>query len=148
LTFFLFFFQFHHPTLGWLWIRLHDLFQFDFYEVISISWLESQVWRVTQLTWVFFLSFLIDIFSISSFNVELIMNWASWFILICFLWGHLGFMIRVTCFAVDSVCFIVFFFYIDLFFFHFQHLTMSLLKIKLYNLFWLAFYGVITVSWF
>jgi hypothetical protein len=147
LTFFLFFFQFHHPTLGWLWIRLHDLFQFDFYEVISISWLESQVWRVTQLTWVFFLSFLIDIFSISSFNVELIMNWASWFILICFLWGHLGFMIRVTCFAVDSVCFIVFFFYIDLFFFHFQHLTMSLLKIKLYNLFWLAFYGVITVSW-
>jgi hypothetical protein len=106
--------------LGWLWIRLHDLFQFDFYEVISISWLESQVWRVTQLTWVFFLSFLIDIFSISSFNVELIMNWASWFILICFLWGHLGFMIRVTCFAVDSVCFIVFFFYIDLFFFSFS----------------------------
>jgi hypothetical protein len=33
-----FVFQFHHLLLGWLEIRLHNLFWFGFYEVILVSW--------------------------------------------------------------------------------------------------------------
>jgi hypothetical protein len=32
--------------LGWLRIKFHNLFRFTFYEVILISWSESQVWPV------------------------------------------------------------------------------------------------------
>jgi hypothetical protein len=35
---------------GLLWIEFHDLFQFIFYKVISVSWLASQVWWII-LTW-------------------------------------------------------------------------------------------------
>jgi len=36
-SFFNFFFQFHPSTLGWLRIRLHNLFWFTFYEFIMVS---------------------------------------------------------------------------------------------------------------
>jgi hypothetical protein len=49
-----FLFQFHYSTLGWLWIKLHDLFWFTFYEVISVLWLKSRVWLVNLVDLSFF----------------------------------------------------------------------------------------------
>jgi len=40
--------QFHLLILGWLGIRLRDLFWYTYYEVISIFWLRSWVWRVER----------------------------------------------------------------------------------------------------
>ena len=100
LEFFLsfFFLQFHHSILGWMRIRLHNLFWFAFYEVISISWIGSWVWSVNScvfscpfFNWFFLISWLkVDrlaransthfsnwiLFLISSFNINFIDNWA------------------------------------------------------------------------
>jgi hypothetical protein len=58
----------YHSMLGWLRIRLHNLFWFAFYEVILISWTESRVWLVNSSE--FFCFFLM-----STFNIRLIGNW-------------------------------------------------------------------------
>jgi hypothetical protein len=55
--FLLIFFQFYPSILDWSRIKLYNLFWFVFYEVIPVSW----------LGW-FLVSFLIDLFLISSFG--------------------------------------------------------------------------------
>jgi hypothetical protein len=55
--FFVDFFQFYPSILDWSRIKLYNLFWFVFYEVIPVSW----------LGW-FLVSFLIDLFLISSFG--------------------------------------------------------------------------------
>jgi len=57
-----FFFQFHHSTLGWLEIRFHDLFWFAWYKIISVSLLESRVWRVNFVNSSFYWLFLLEFF--------------------------------------------------------------------------------------
>jgi hypothetical protein len=48
----------------------------------------------------FYLFFNWIFFSISSFNIRSIENWASWSILIYFIWGYLSIMIRFAGFGI------------------------------------------------
>jgi len=71
-----FFFQFYALILGLIGIRFYNMFWFIFYGVIMISWP-----GFVRLTWVdsdYFFLFLIDFFSTSLFDVELIDNWISY----------------------------------------------------------------------
>jgi hypothetical protein len=51
-----FFFKFHFSALGWLKIKLYNLFWFIFYEVILVLWSRSWIWWVNSvfLNWFFF----------------------------------------------------------------------------------------------
>jgi hypothetical protein len=77
-------------------IELHDIFQFNFYKIISVSWHGLWVWWVDS-NFFPFLNWLC--FSIPTFNIKLIGNQTLWFILICFMWGYLCLMIQVMGFA-------------------------------------------------
>jgi hypothetical protein len=72
MVFCVFFFKLHSSTLGWLWVKFHNLFWFVFYGVISVLW--SMFDRLTKVDSTYFL--------ISSFNIELINNWVYCFLFI------------------------------------------------------------------
>jgi len=76
---FIFQFQFYPSTFNFLGLGFHDLFRFLFYGIILTSWSESQV--------NLFFSFLIDFFFKFElyFNILLIMNYTSWFVLVFFI---------------------------------------------------------------
>jgi len=81
---------------------------------------------MSNLILVFFsFKFFLFFFSIASFNIRLIVNYASWFFLVYLLWGNLILIIRVTSLKVSLGYLLVslrFFFKIDFFFnFILQH---------------------------
>jgi hypothetical protein len=84
-----FFYLFYHSTLYWLRIELYNLFWLVFYWVISVSWSKFIMLTRVDLDF-FFYPFLINCFSISSFNIRLIENWLSKYFFFCFLWGYYG----------------------------------------------------------
>ena len=59
--------------LNWLRIRLHNLFQFAFYEVISITWHKLRLWQINSGWLIFFCLLFIDFF----FNLVL-QYWIDW----------------------------------------------------------------------
>jgi hypothetical protein len=78
-----FFYLFYHSTLYWLRIELYNLFWLVFYWVISVSWSKFIMLTRVDLDF-FFYPFLINCFSISSFNIRLIENWLSKYIFYLF----------------------------------------------------------------
>jgi hypothetical protein len=76
-----FVFQFHPWILGWLGIKLQNLFWFAFYKVISVSWLGSRVWSVNLscLGWFFCVLLFIDFFL--NFILQHWVNWELSFII-------------------------------------------------------------------
>jgi len=70
----LFIFHFYLPTLILLGIGLCILFQFTFYEVISILWLEKRVLQVDHVEQGIFLLFVINFLSTSLLNIGLTVN--------------------------------------------------------------------------
>jgi len=98
----------------------------------------------------FFCSFLkLIFFSISSFNIVLICNWASSVFL--FLWGDLDLMIQWQIWKGNLgwnwFFFLRSFLYID-FLFWFHPSKLSLLETGLYDFLWFSLYEVILVAWF
>jgi len=133
-----FFFSFILHYLGWLRIMLHNLFRFNFYEVILVLMNRVKDWRV-KLCWLgYIFCFFIDFF----FNciLQLKLDWLRiefynlflfvlfWVILIS--WFSFG---RLTC--VDSG-----FFLISLF-------NIGLIDNLALTWFLISFHKVITVSW-
>jgi hypothetical protein len=70
----LFIFHFYLPTLILLDTGLCILFQFTFYEVISILWLEKRVLQVDHVEQGMFLLFVINFLSTSLLNIGLTVN--------------------------------------------------------------------------
>ena len=68
----------------------------------------------------------------------------SWCVVIWFLCGYSSFMIHIVNWWINLVNSSFFF---NKYFFKFHHSTLSLLKIRLYDLFWFTFYNVVLVSW-
>jgi hypothetical protein len=90
------FFLFYFLSFDLLKIKLYNLLWFVFFMVISVSWLLSWIWKVNLINWVFLFIFLLIFFLVSSFsifNIWLIMNNALSFVLVCFLWSYISFMI-------------------------------------------------------
>jgi hypothetical protein len=133
-----FFFNFILHYLGWLRIMLHNLFRFNFYEVILVSWTESRIDELNYVDLDIFFVFLLIFF----FNciLQLKLDWLRiefynlflfvlfWVILIS--WFSFG---RLTC--VDSGFFLISFFNIGLI----DNLALTW--------FLISFHKVITVSW-
>jgi hypothetical protein len=143
------FFQFNHSTSSWLGIRLHDLFWFVFYEVLLASWLESRVWRVNPAD----LSFFFKLFD-WHFLYFMIRHWFDCelgfmicFVLLSMRLSSLMLESRVLRVNLGRLKLFHCVLFLNWFFFHFQPLIMSLLKIKHHNLFWFSFNRVITISW-
>jgi hypothetical protein len=63
----------HPSTLGLLGIKIHNFFQFIFYEIILVSLSKSRVWRVNLVDSSFFFLFLINFFF--SFILQYWVNW-------------------------------------------------------------------------
>jgi hypothetical protein len=91
--------QFHLLILGWLGIRLRDLFWYTYYEVISIFWLRSWVWRVER-GWLE--SFLVSFFFIFFFYNFIFYHWVDWELnfIICF---NFSFLLGYLCFITQGV---------------------------------------------
>jgi len=90
------YFLFYFLSFDLLKIKLYNLLWFVFFIVISVSWLLSWIWKVNLINWVFLFIFLLIFFLVSSFsifNIWLIMNNALSFVLVCFLWSYISFMI-------------------------------------------------------
>jgi hypothetical protein len=80
-----YFSQLHPSTLGWLRIKLHNLFiLFVFYGIIMVLWSESGVLRVSRVNLSFFPFINWFFFLLSSFNIDLIENWTLYFFLFSF----------------------------------------------------------------
>ena len=145
-----FFSQFHLSILGWLRIRLCDLFWYTYYEVISISWLRSWVWQVERgwlesfLASFFYHSFLqFYLLSLSWLRIKL-HNLFQFFFSIGLSLFHnsrcgFGWLIQV-----DLGYFFLSFFN----FFQIHPLILSLLEIEFLNLFWFDLYVLIFSKFF
>jgi hypothetical protein len=87
--------QLHSLILGVLEIEIYN-FNLHFIRLSQSRYMNRKFNGLTQLTRVFFL-FLIDLFFlVSSFNIELIENYTSWFVLVCFLWDYIDLMTWIT----------------------------------------------------
>jgi len=69
------------------------LYKFFYLIFTELSWPHNLSYKFNKLA--LFFSFLIDFFLISSFNIELVGNWASQFLLSYFSWGYFDLINRV-----------------------------------------------------
>jgi len=97
-----------------------ELYIFFCFFFMNLSWSHDLDGGFNILIWIdlscFFIIFLIDFFSISSFNVGLVRNWLCNFFFIFFLWNYLDLITRVIGLAgypgLNQVVLLIFFYFI------------------------------------
>ena len=119
------------------------MFQLVFYNVILISWSESQIWQVNSGWFKLFFVFFLIVFQF----YPLILDWLGIGLQNLF-WFSFNEVIQVSWSKFGKLNRLIFFYpFLINFFKKIYHSILSWLRIRLQNIFRYTFYKVIMVSW-